>query len=248
LSPTMFLVSYGTGAIMAVPGHDERDWDFAKKFDLPIVEVVQGGDITQDAYTDCKTAIMVNSGLLDGLTWRKPRRRSPSGWKEQGWGEPKSTISCATGYSPGSGTGASPFPWSYCEKCGWVPLPRGSAAAALPEVESYEPTGRRGIPALAALEDWVNHLPQMRRPASGKPIPCPVGRFQLVLPAVLRSAQQRALASRRRSSTGLPSTGTTAAWSTPRCTCSIPGSGTSSSMISAWFPRPEPYARAPATA
>ena len=83
------LMTYGTGAIMAVPGHDERDWEFAKKFGLPIVEVVAGGDVEKEAYTDTESGIMVNSGFLNGLRYRKRSRRSPPGWKKRDSGSGK---------------------------------------------------------------------------------------------------------------------------------------------------------------
>ena len=103
-------MSYGTGAIMAVPAHDTRDWDFAKKFDLPIIEVVKGGDVEEEAFTDCETGMMVNSGFLDGLTVEEAKEKIiRSGSKKRGKVTLRSTTSCATGYSPVSVTGVSQF-------------------------------------------------------------------------------------------------------------------------------------------
>ena len=102
------LVSYGTGAIMAVPAHDTRDWEFAKKFGLPIVEVVKGGDVEKEAFTDCDNGIMVNSGILDGLSVEDAKKRIVAYLKEKGIGHEKSTTSSVTGCSPASAIGASP--------------------------------------------------------------------------------------------------------------------------------------------
>ena len=141
------LVSYGTGAIMAVPAHDTRDWEFAKKFGLPIIEVVKGGNVQEEAFTDCATGIMVNSGLLDGLSveeakvkitkWltENHRGRAKVNFKLRDWGEP--------------------IPIVYCEKCGYVPLPESELPLTLPEVDSYEPT-ENGESPLANMTDWVN--------------------------------------------------------------------------------------------
>lgn len=102
-------MSYGTGAIMAVPAHDTRDYEFAKVFDLPIIEVVKGGDVTKEAFTDCATGTMVNSGFLDGMSVEDAKVKI-KGWLEAtGKGKSRSTISCGTGYSLGSGIGANRF-------------------------------------------------------------------------------------------------------------------------------------------
>ena len=106
------LVSYGTGAIMAVPAHDTRDWEFAKKFGLPIIEVVKGGDVEKEAFTDCETGIMVNSGILD--------------WRRRASATPRSTTSCVTGCSPASGIGASPSPWCTARSAAGCPCRRAS--------------------------------------------------------------------------------------------------------------------------
>ena len=105
------LMSYGTGAIMAVPGHDTRDWEFAKKFGLPIIEVVKGGDVEKEAFTDCATGIMVNSGFLDGLTVEEAKKTIIKWLEEQKKGETKVNTSCATGYSPVSAIGVSLSRW-----------------------------------------------------------------------------------------------------------------------------------------
>ena len=106
------LMSYGTGAIMAVPAHDERDWEFAKKFDLPIIEVVAGGDVQQAAYTDVEKGELVNSGFLNGMQVAEAKQAITEFLQQRAWAIPRSTINCATGCSPASATGASPSPWS----------------------------------------------------------------------------------------------------------------------------------------
>ncbi len=106
------LMTYGTGAIMAVPAHDTRDYDFAKAFDLPIIEVVKGGDVTKEAFTDCETGIMVNSGILDGLDGRRSKEEDYCAfWKRPGRDVQRSTLSCATGCSPVRDTGENRSRW-----------------------------------------------------------------------------------------------------------------------------------------
>ncbi len=122
------LVSYGTGAIMAVPGHDTRDWEFAKKFNLPIVEVVQGGDIETEAFTDCETGTMVNSGFLTGMSVEDGKKAITEWLIEQGKGVSKVTLSCATGCFHAALLG-EPFPIVHCDHCGFVPLPESAFAA-----------------------------------------------------------------------------------------------------------------------
>ena len=149
------LVSYGTGAIMAVPAHDTRDWEFAKKFGLPIIEVVKGGDVEKEAFTDCETGIMVNSGILDGLTVEEAKKRITQYLEEKGIGHAKVNYKLRDWVFSRQRYWGEPIPVVYCEKCGWVPLPESELPLQLPEVESYEPTDNGESP-LAHMTDWVN--------------------------------------------------------------------------------------------
>ncbi len=149
------LVSYGTGAIMAVPAHDTRDWEFAKKFDLPIIEVVKGGDVEKEAFTDCETGIMVNSGILDGLTVEEAKKRIIEHLTEKGIGHEKVNFKLRDWVFSRQRYWGEPIPVVYCEKCGWVPLPEDQLPLTLPDVESYEPTDNGESP-LAHMTDWVN--------------------------------------------------------------------------------------------
>ncbi len=148
------LISYGTGAIMAVPAHDTRDWEFAKKFDLPILEVVKGGDVQKEAFTDCATGVMVNSGMLDGLAVEEAKEKITAWLKEQGLGEPKVNFKLRDWVFARQRYWGEPIPIVICDKCGYVPLPEEQLPLKLPEVESYEPT-EDGESPLAALTDWV---------------------------------------------------------------------------------------------
>ena len=149
------LVSYGTGAIMAVPAHDTRDWEFAKKFNLPIIEVVKGGDVEKEAFTDCETGIMVNSGILDGLTVEDAKKRIIEHLTEKGIGHEKVNFKLRDWVFSRQRYWGEPIPVVYCEKCGWVPLPEDQLPLTLPDVESYEPTDNGESP-LAHMTDWVN--------------------------------------------------------------------------------------------
>lgn len=149
------LMSYGTGAIMAVPAHDTRDWEFAKKFDLPIIEVVKGGDVEKEAYTDCETGVLVNSGILDGLSVEEAKKKIIAVLEEKGVGRPKVNYKLRDWVFSRQRYWGEPIPIVYCEKCGYVPLPESELPLRLPEVESYLPTGDGESP-LAALTDWVN--------------------------------------------------------------------------------------------
>ena len=149
------LMTYGTGAIMAVPAHDTRDYDFAKKFNLPIIEVVKGGDIEKEAFTDCATGTMVNSEMLDGLSVEEAKTRIIDWLKENGKGEPKVNFKLRDWVFSRQRYWGEPIPMVYCEKCGWVPLPEDQLPLKLPNVESYEPTDNGESP-LAAMTDWVN--------------------------------------------------------------------------------------------
>ena len=149
------LVSYGTGAIMAVPAHDTRDWEFAKKFDLPIIEVVKGGNVEEAAFTDCATGIMVNSGILDGLTVEEAKKKIIEHMAEQGIGEAKVNFKLRDWVFSRQRYWGEPIPIVHCDKCGQVAVPESELPLELPNVESYEPT-ENGESPLAAMTDWVN--------------------------------------------------------------------------------------------
>ena len=149
------LVSYGTGAIMAVPAHDTRDWEFAKKFDLPIVEVVKGGNVQEEAFTDCATGIMVNSGLLNGLSVEDAKVKITEWLTENNRGHSKVNFKLRDWVFSRQRYWGEPIPIVYCEKCGYVPLPESELPLTLPEVESYEPT-ENGESPLANITDWIN--------------------------------------------------------------------------------------------
>ena len=149
------LVSYGTGAIMAVPAHDTRDWEFAKKFGLPIIEVVKGGNVEEEAFTDCETGIMVNSGILDGLTVEEAKKKITEYLEEKGIGHAKVNFKLRDWVFSRQRYWGEPIPVVYCEKCGWVPLPESELPLELPEVKSYEPTDNGESP-LAHMTDWVS--------------------------------------------------------------------------------------------
>ena len=149
------LVSYGTGAIMAVPGHDTRDWEFAKKFNLPIVEVVKGGDIEKEAFLDCDTGVMVNSGFLTGMSVEDGKAAITKWLDEQGKGHAKVNFKLRDWVFSRQRYWGEPIPIVFCEKCGYVALPESELPLTLPMVESYEPT-EDGESPLAKLTDWVN--------------------------------------------------------------------------------------------
>ena len=149
------LVSYGTGAIMAVPAHDTRDWEFAKKFDLPIIEVVQGGDVEKEAFTDCATGVMVNSDFLTGLSVEDAKVRIIEWLTETGKGYQKVNYKLRDWVFSRQRYWGEPIPIVECPKCGFVPLDESELPLRLPEVESYEPTDTGESP-LAKLTDWVN--------------------------------------------------------------------------------------------
>ena len=149
------LMSYGTGAIMAVPAHDTRDWEFAKKFGLPIIEVVKGGDVEKEAFTDCATGIMVNSGFLDGMTVDEAKEAIKDFLTEKGIGERKVNYKLRDWVFSRQRYWGEPIPIVHCEKCGFVAVPENELPLMLPQVESYEPTDNGESP-LAAMTDWVN--------------------------------------------------------------------------------------------
>ncbi len=149
------LMSYGTGAIMAVPAHDERDWEFAKVFDLPIIEVVKGGNVQEAAFTNVETGEMVNSGFLDGLSVAEAKKKIVEFLTEKGVGHQKVNYKLRDWVFSRQRYWGEPIPLIFCEKCGWVPLPEEQLPLTLPEVESYEPT-ENGESPLAKMTDWVN--------------------------------------------------------------------------------------------
>ncbi len=149
------LASYGTGAIMAVPAHDERDWDFAKKFDMPIIEVVAGGrDVNEEVYTDVNDGIMVNSGFLNGMKVKEAIAAITKFLEEKGIGHAKTNFKLRDWVFSRQRYWGEPIPMVYCEKCGWQPLPEESLPLKLPFTESYEPTDNGESP-LSKLTDWV---------------------------------------------------------------------------------------------
>ena len=149
------LVSYGTGAIMAVPAHDTRDWEFAKKFDLPIIEVVKGGNVQKEAYTDCAKGIMVNSGMLDGLTVDEAKKKIIDWLTSEGKGHSKVNYKLRDWVFSRQRYWGEPIPMVYCEKCGYVPIDEKDLPLRLPMVESYEPTDNGESP-LAKMTNWIN--------------------------------------------------------------------------------------------
>ncbi len=150
------LATYGTGAIMAVPAHDERDWEFAKKFGLPIVEVVQGGDVEQAAFTlKDDTGIMVNSDFLNGMTVKEAIPAITKWLTEKGLGHEQVNYKLRDWVFSRQRYWGEPIPMVWCDKCGWVPLPESELPLVLPDVESYEPTDDGESP-LSKMTDWVN--------------------------------------------------------------------------------------------
>lgn len=148
------LVSYGTGAIMAVPAHDTRDWEFAKKFDLPIIEVVKGGNVEEEAFTDCATGVMVNSGMLDGLTVDEAKKKIIDWLTKEGKGHSKVNYKLRDWVFSRQRYWGEPIPIVHCEKCGYVPIDESELPLKLPMVESYEPTDNGESP-LAKMTDWI---------------------------------------------------------------------------------------------
>ena len=151
------LMTYGTGAIMAVPAHDERDWDFAKKFDLPIIEVVAGSPVSvqEQVYTDVATGTLVNSDFLNGLSVADAKQKIIAFLEEKGIGHSKTNFKLRDWVFSRQRYWGEPIPIVKCEKCGYVPLDESELPLELPEVESYEPTDNGESP-LASMTDWVN--------------------------------------------------------------------------------------------
>ena len=150
------LMGYGTGIVMGVPGHDQRDWEFATKFGLPIVEVVKGGDVTKEAFVaKDDSAIMVNSGFLNGMTVKEAIPAMKKYVVEQGFGKEKVNYKLRDWVFSRQRYWGEPIPLVNCEKCGWVALPEEQLPLVLPQVESYEPTDDGESP-LSKMTDWVN--------------------------------------------------------------------------------------------
>ena len=148
-------IGRSTGAIMAVPAHDTRDWDFAKKFNLPIIEVVKGGDVQKEAYTDCGTGILVNSGILDGMAVEDAKKKITQFLTDQGIGRAKVNYKLRDWVFSRQRYWGEPIPIVNCPKCGYVPVPESELPLRLPNVKSYEPTDTGESP-LAHMTDWVN--------------------------------------------------------------------------------------------
>ena len=150
------LMGYGTGIVMGVPGHDQRDWDFATAFHIPIIEVVAGGDITKEAFTlKDDTGIMVNSGFLNGMTVKDAIPAMKQYAVDQGWGKEKVNFKLRDWVFSRQRYWGEPIPLVSCPKCGWVPVPESELPLVLPQVESYEPTDDGESP-ISKMTDWVN--------------------------------------------------------------------------------------------
>ena len=149
------LMSYGTGAIMAVPAHDERDWEFAKKFNMPIIEVVAGGDVQNEVYTDVAEGTLVNSGFLNGLSVAEAKKKILEWLEENHVGKAKTNYKLRDWVFSRQRYWGEPIPIVHCPKCGAVPVPEEQLPLLLPDVESYQPTGTGESP-LADITDWVN--------------------------------------------------------------------------------------------
>ena len=150
------LMGYGTGIVMGVPGHDQRDWEFATKFGLPIIEVVSGGDVTKEAFVaKDDSAIMVNSGSLNGMTVKEAIPAMKKYVVEQGFGKEKVNYKLRDWVFSRQRYWGEPIPLVSCPKCGWVPVPEKQLPVVLPQVESYEPTDDGESP-LSKMTDWVN--------------------------------------------------------------------------------------------
>ena len=149
------LVTYGTGAIMAVPAHDSRDWDFAKKFNLPIIEVVSGGkNVQEEAYTDVYKGNMVNSEFLNGLPVKEAIPTMIEWLEKQGLGKRKVNFKLRDWVFSRQRYWGEPIPLVHCDKCGWVPIPESELPLELPEIETFEP-GENGESPLAKAYDWI---------------------------------------------------------------------------------------------
>ena len=148
------LMTYGTGAIMAVPGHDTRDWEFAKKFNLPIIEVIKGGDIEKEAYTDIEEGVVVNSDFINGMNPKDAKEYMINWLEEKGLGQRRVNFKLRDWVFSRQRYWGEPIPLVHCDKCGWVPVPESELPVLLPDVENYEPTDTGESP-LANIRDWV---------------------------------------------------------------------------------------------
>lgn len=149
------LITYGTGAIMAVPAHDTRDYDFAKAFDLPIIEVVAGGNIEVEAFTDCEDGIMINSPLINGLKVTEAKEKISDYLEKEGIGKRTKNFKLRDWVFSRQRYWGEPIPLVYCDDCGWVPIEEKDLPLELPDVESYEPTDNGESP-LASIKEFVN--------------------------------------------------------------------------------------------
>ena len=149
------LMTYGTGAIMAVPGHDQRDYEFAKKFDMPIIEVIAGGDLSKEAYTDVEEGTLINSGYLNGLSVQDAKEKISDVLAEKGIGEKKVNYKLRDWVFSRQRYWGEPIPIVHCEKCGMVAVPEEELPLTLPPLKEYETTDTGESP-LAKITDWVN--------------------------------------------------------------------------------------------
>ncbi len=149
------LMSYGTGAIMAVPAHDTRDYEFATKFNLPIIEVVAGGDISKKAYTDCETGTMVNSGFINGMQVEEAKKNVTEWLEQKGIGRKKTNFKLRDWLFSRQRYWGEPIPLVYCEHCGWTPIPEEELPLTLPEMADYKPADD-GSSALSRATEWIN--------------------------------------------------------------------------------------------
>ena len=184
------LMTYGTGAIMAVPAHDERDWEFAKKFGLPIIEVVAGGrNVQEECFPDVQTGVLCNSDFLNGLSVAEAKKKITDFLTEKGIGQRKVNFKLRDWVFSRQRYWGEPIPIIHCPHCGPVPLSEKDLPLLLPDVEHYEPTDDGQSP-LSRMTDWVNvKCPRCGRSARNR-YHAPVGGQQLVFPALLRSPQR----------------------------------------------------------
>ncbi len=159
------LMGYGTGAIMAVPAHDSRDYEFAKTMNLPIIEVVSGGDISKEAYTDCAEGTIINSSFLNGLSVNEAKESMISWLEEKGIAHKKTNFKLRDWLFSRQRYWGEPIPLVYCEHCGWVPIPESELPLKLPAVDDFKPADD-GSSALAKATDWIHTTcPKCGRPA-----------------------------------------------------------------------------------